>query len=266
MSLLPIMATQLKVLDFTLMLLILVCSGICSSASELDNHGNPQHRIRHHNHRPSVSYAHREGQHALDQYVQSTDNGSAQPLQAPIGETLEINWLNSSLHEISINWTFANNYKTRGYIKNVVVEYFTDKGRFTSHPFKSDVMIYTLVDLVPDTIYTMCVYVNEVYGVNNASFWQHSKCVKLKTIEYIRRDSVLGLIITVGYFFFMAMLGYSQWKIRVCEIKRISKKRAKSLDNIPDESETSTMRTREFAERDRIHSSKPGSSIECNDT
>ncbi|KAH3754817.1 hypothetical protein DPMN_189499 [Dreissena polymorpha] len=39
---------------------------------------------------------------------------------------LDLYKLNNSLQEISINWTFAHNYNTTGFIPNSVVEYFTD--------------------------------------------------------------------------------------------------------------------------------------------
>lgn len=178
---------------------------------------------------------------------------------------LEIKWENSTTDSVTISWKLSADYNLTGYIRDSVVEYITSVGRFRSHPLPSEVRIYRFENLDAGTVYTFCVYMSEIHGAHNFSTDLHSKCVKINTLDYIRRDSVIVMMITLGYYLFMGLLGFTQWKRRQCRIanrKRIDKRYA---NEIPTDNNVCVMRWQDLAERERLMS-KPGCSIECNDT
>lgn len=179
---------------------------------------------------------------------------------------LEIFWLNSSIHSISIKWALDPNYNLTGFVKDSVVEYFPKGGRFTSHPLSSDVREYTFDNLEAGTMYTLCVHMLEIYGEGNYSSINHSKCVKINTIDYIRRDSVVIMIITLGYYAFMGLIGYTQWKRRLMKIRNNTKNRYSEPPEERNENQNvCVMRWRDLAEKERLMSN-PGRSIEGDTT
>lgn len=130
-------------------------------------------------------------------------------------EILEIEWLNSTADSISIQWGLNKLYNTSGYIRDSVVEYFLEEGRFTSRPLGANVREYTCERLESGKFYTICVYMNEMFGANNSGSSIHSKCVTIKTAHYIRNDTLFILLVTMGYYIFLVLLGYTQWKRKV---------------------------------------------------
>lgn len=183
-------------------------------------------------------------------------------------DMLEISWLNSTTHSISIGWILSKSYNVTGFVTTSVVEYYPKGGRFRSHPLQRDVSEYTFVQLEVGTLYTICVYLTELYGEQNLSSIVHSKCVKINTIQYLRRDSIVIVLITLGYYAFMGLLGYTQWKRRLWRIRKLKKNKNRCNQEVASDNEKANicvMRWRDLAERERLVS-KPGCSIECNDT
>lgn len=250
-----VMAVQhlpLPVLETILLLLTLFCSVIHISVG---HSLNPPYKIHPNNQGASNSVDPNLNMHDID----FRSVGTALSV-----ENLEIYWVNSTVNEISIGWNLPN---ATGFIKHSIVEYFPTGGRFTSHPMMGEVRNYTFVNLDPGTLYTICVYMAEVYGTNNSTEVLHSKCVKINTIEYIRRDSVIILLITLGYYSFMGLLGYTQWKRKMCSVKNRAKFRSRTSDvDEGGQNRNTTMRYKELEEREHLMMTKPGCSIECNDT
>ena len=183
-------------------------------------------------------------------------------------ERVEIIWLNSTIDSISIQWQLSAKYKnvSLGFIKQSRVEYFPTGGRFTSHPLHRNIREYTFNNLDAGFLYTVCVYMTEVYGESNMSIITHSKCLKINTIEYIRKESVVLMMISLGYYVFMGLLGYTQWKRKQWAIERRCKNRAKADDSdVKNVTSNCTMRWKDLAEKERLVA-KPGCSIEYNDT
>lgn len=176
---------------------------------------------------------------------------------------LNIKWLNSSTYSISISWELVDDYNMTGYIKESMVEYFPKGGRFRSHPLYDNIREFTFVNLDAGTMYIICVYMTEVYGESNSSSIVHSKCVKINTIDYIRKDSVVIMLITLGYYAFMGLLGYTQWKRRWWAIRQKNKNRSKH--EVADQMDSNcVIRWKELAEREKLMTN-PGCSIESTD-
>lgn len=206
------------------------------------NSSHTHHRHRHHNrHRSSV---------ARMEVYQEPD---------PV-DSLKLVWINSTTDSISINWTLNESYNISGFVHSSVVEYITSGGRFTSDPLSSKMQEYTVDNLSPGSIYTVCVYMTEVYGIGNFSTKLHSRCVKINTIDYIRKDSVLVCMISTGYYAFMTLLGYTQWKRKIWSIEKKMKNKKDVDSNI--DSTNCVMRWRELAEKDSLMQVSPGCSIE----
>ena len=146
-----------------------------------------------------------------------------------VSNMLEIHWLNSTIDSISIKWNLSSNYNLTGYIQQSTVEYFPPGGRFTSHPLAPYIREYTFSNLDAFTLYTICVHMVEVYGTHNKSSITHQQCVKINTIDYIRRESIVIMIITLGYYVFMGLLGYTQWKRKLWDIQSRRRRRQKQL-------------------------------------
>lgn len=251
---LPLVFSMTSTIYTILLLILTICSLLETIRAE--EPFNPPYRIK----------SHSNGAIDQDNEVKlkpiDEDNG----FELPVNK-LQIFWLNSSTHSISVRWALEKSYNMTGFIKDSVVEYFPKGGRFTSHPLEHDVREYTYENLEAGTMYTVCVYMTEVYGESNESSIVHSKCVKINTIDYIRRDSVVIMIITLGYYAFMGLIGYTQWKRRLWRVRNNNKKRYNYDDVVSnsDNENVCVMRWRELAEREKLMS-KPGCSIECNDT
>lgn len=255
LSLLPNMETSV-------LLLILICSIFQTTLA--NNTLNPTYRVHHTNNSAPHTHDPYIRMNEIDlQALGATDSYSAQ--DKSWRENLDIHWVNSSVYEISISWSLVN---ASGFIKFSSVEYFTTDGKFSSHLLKSEVRNYTFVNLEPATLYTICVYVTEAIGLDNSTEKYHSNCVKINTIDYIRRDSLVVLLLTVGYFAFMALLGYSQWRRKLCTIAARARSKSRvSNEDVHRNSKDMTMRYRDLEEREHLMTSRKGvCSIECNDT
>ena len=258
----------IPVLETVLLLLISLCSG----AHGANRRKHPPYDINttpHNHHR----HSHGEGRYHSNIHLQAIEDSIPRPLEHS-NDFLIVTWVNSSVHEISISWNLSDKYNTTGFIRESLVEYLTDDGRFTSHPLNSDVRNYTFVDLNPGHLYTICVYVSESYVADNYSTIRHSRCLKINTIEFVRRDSVVVCLATVGYYALMAFIGYAQWRRRCWTISNNAKMKSRtSLSGTPDgdcrntsECRNTTMRWKDLAERETLMTCEPGRSIESNNT
>ena len=146
-----------------------------------------------------------------------------------VSNFLEIHWLNSTTDSISVKWNLSSNYNLTGFIKQSTVEYFPPGGRFTSHPLVASIREYSFTNLNAYTLYTICVHMVEVYGPQNKSSITHTHCVKINTIDYIRKESLVIMVITLGYYLFMGLLGYTQWKRKIWDIQSRRRRRQKQL-------------------------------------
>ena len=174
----------------------------------------------------------------------------------PPSGTLNITWLNSTTTTISIRWGLSSKLNQTGYVRDSTVEYFPADGKFTSHPLSSYIREFTFTNLNTGMLYTICVHMNEMYGFGNSSTYRHSKCVKIHTIDHVRQDSVLFLVLSLGYYAFMALLGYSQWKKKQILLRARNRKRA-GVDT--------TMRWKDLAEKENLVAN-PNCSIEYSET
>ncbi|OWF37711.1 hypothetical protein KP79_PYT21370 [Mizuhopecten yessoensis] len=164
-------------------------------------------------------------------------------------EALEVTWENSTTSSIAISWQFAKIYKSNGTFLGTRVEYFLKHGKFRSHILRPTVNNFVFESLKVATTYKFCVtaFENVNDGLSSETL-EHTRCFRLQTIPYIRRDSVLILLLTLSYFLFMGFMGYSQWRRRAAIIR----KRVRRACENSSEPTTPVLRWREVEERQRL--------------
>ena len=236
------MVAMETIIPETLLLLIHICSELCAGAQFNESYAKdyifpgaierkdtevnivPLHKTRHGHKIRSLKFN----------------------IKDSVSNMLEIYWLNSTIDSIAIKWNLSANYNLTGFIQQSTVEYFPSGGRFTSHPLHPRVREYTFTNLDAYTLYTICVHMVEVYGTHNKSSITHTQCVKINTIDYIRRESVIIMVITLGYYVFMGLLGYTQWKRKLWDIQNRKRRRQKQLAS------KTAVRWKELAENERL--------------
>lgn len=164
-------------------------------------------------------------------------------------ETIEVAWENSTTSSIAVSWRFAKSYKSNGTVLGTRVEYFLTHGKFRSHMLPPSVNVFVFESLKVATTYKLCVttFENVNEGPTSDTI-DHTKCFKLRTIPYIRRDSVLILLLTLSYFLFMGFMGYSQWRRHAAAIRN----RVRRSSTNSSEPTTPVLRWREVEERQRL--------------
>lgn len=180
----------------------------------------------------------------------------------PEHQKLQVVWKNSSTTSIAISWKFILDPSIRNdTFDGSIVECFYKNGKFVSNMLHPWVNTYVFNRLEVDTSYTICIsaYERKTSGTIIHPTMQYSKCVILSTIPYVRRDSVVVLLCTMSYFLFLSLLGVSQWKHKVREIKERRQRYAIEDDN-PDES-MQPIHRQENGKRHRSNK-KPESAIE----
>lgn len=179
----------------------------------------------------------------------------------PEHQKLQVVLKNSSTTSIAISWKFILDPPTRNdSFDGSIVECFHQNGKFISNMLPPWVSTYVFNRLEVDTSYTICInaYERKTSGTIIYPTMQYSKCVILSTIPYVRRDSVVVLLCTMSYFLFFSLLGVSQWKHKVREIKERRQRYAIEDEN-PDEALQPIHRQENGK---RLRSNKPETAIE----
>lgn len=162
----------------------------------------------------------RDMQHNLTTKTELITSGN--PDQDPEPDTIKVTWINSTTSSIAVNWTFVEGYRSNGTFYGSHIEYFVKDGKFTSYVFPSDIHEYVIENLKTATTYTICVYMIESDPsiTTHLGSKSHSQCLEISTIPYVRKDSILVLLLTLSYFCFMGSLGYSQWRRKLIYIRQ----------------------------------------------
>ena len=117
------------------------------------------------------------------------------------------------------------------------------------HNVLGSISQFRVPNLSSNTEYIVCV---ELLERN----YLHYKCSRFSTIPLVRPDSILGLLLTLGYVFGMGLIGYVTWWLRV--------RRHVASHKIENEIElscrTSTIRFSEIEERVHLNSNQPRTS------
>lgn len=164
-------------------------------------------------------------------------------------DILKVTWENSTTSSIAISWKFSKSYRTNGTFLGTRLEYFLKHGKFRSHILRPSIHSFVFESLKVATTYRFCVTAFEsVTDGLTSDTLEHARCFRLQTIPYIRRDSVLILLLTLSYFLFMGCIGYSQWRRRVAYIR----KRVRRACENSSEPTTPVLRWREVEERQRL--------------
>ena len=146
----------------------------------------------------------------------------------------EVFWVNSTTSSIAIRWTLKQVNKSRTIVGSHV-EYFVDGGKFSSHLLHKGINSYVFRNLLAETMYTICVkvYLKHQGDQSMQETKEHSSCVQIWTIPYIRKDSVVTLLLTSSYFVFMALMGYSQWRMKIQSIRTKNRRNTSRDQNVP---------------------------------
>jgi hypothetical protein len=191
---------------------------------------------------------------------------------ATVTEKFNVNWVNSTTSSITINWTFPIEYVPKGSVLGAQVEYFVQGGRFTSDIFPTWRSVFIMTNLNVATTYTICVKVYESLekysSPSSETSRTHAKCVKISTIPLIRKDSAVILVAVCGYFVFMGMLGFVQWRRKVAAVARKTKRQEAEDETVEDSPRAASvthggaMRWKDLEVKERLFTS--GSAIEDN--
>lgn len=183
-----------------------------------------------------------------------------EPLSEFRTNTIEIKLINSTTSSIAISWNFKKSYVIKGALEGSEVEYLVPGGKFTSQRLyeRND---FVFRNLGVATTYTVCVKMYEDQGVDssNGSMVEHSHCIRVDTIPYIRGDSLATLILVICYFLLMSLIGYFQWKKRVIELQNKKPYQPVTCE-VTDNNLDTSVRWKDVEERQRL--CMPGTSIE----
>lgn len=178
---------------------------------------------------------------------------------------LQVIWKNSSTTSIAISWKFIMDPSIRNdTFHGSRVECFFKTGKFVSNMLPPSINTYEFSHLDVDSSYTICInaYERKTSGTIIFPTMQYSKCVILSTIPYVRRDSVVILLCTMSYFLFFSLLGVSQWKHKVREIKERRKRNVEVSEECETHEERQTLQRQENGKKLRSNNLRTNSAIE----
>ncbi|ESO84395.1 hypothetical protein LOTGIDRAFT_168848 [Lottia gigantea] len=114
---------------------------------------------------------------------------------------------------LAIQWKYLHTFN--GTHNQTVVGYLSGSanGRFISDNLDVLRNEFEFRNLQADTKYDVCVEMLEL-GKKGQTI-SHFKCVEMKTLATIRHDSIIAMLITIGYLIFMGIVGCIVWRHRV---------------------------------------------------
>ena len=130
------------------------------------------------------------------------------PDPALYSERLDIFLVRSATSWLDIRWQLDNRTgASHGVPRYSRVRYHIGNTTIFHNVFGS-VSHFRIPNLSSNTEYFVCV---EMLEKND----RHLNCARYRTIPLVRPDSILGLLLTLGYVFGMGMIGYITWCLRV---------------------------------------------------
>ncbi|XP_025082914.1 uncharacterized protein LOC112557333 [Pomacea canaliculata] len=159
---------------------------------------------------------------------------------------------------LDIKWQFDNSSLDGASDIPIVSQATCDlpNGRIVSDFFNGTRNRFRFSHLMSDTEYTVCVVVTEGTHVETVKR-MYSKCTYFRTIPLMRPDSVVGLVLTLGYLIGMSAFGYVAWK---CRMYKVTATRTKQEDGLELTSRSNGERLSDIEERVYLNSFQPSSS------
>ncbi|XP_067659685.1 uncharacterized protein [Haliotis asinina] len=124
-----------------------------------------------------------------------------------------ITHLYSTTSTMGIKWKFQG-YKPNGTIEAIFVGWDLNYGRFVSNKLQLE-KEFEFTHLQSDTTYLVCVEILELLNGNTIS---HVQCTKLSTIAKMRVDSIVVLLLVLGYFILMPVVGCLLWRRKLVQL------------------------------------------------
>ena len=168
----------------------------------------------------------------------------------PDSGTIDVIWDYSTTSSIAISWSLHSKH-INGSIYSSQVECYLQHGKFKSRFLEPEYTSFVFVNLNIESTYRICLTIYETVpsGLSSDTI-THLKCLKLSTIPFIRKDSVLAVLLSLGYFAFVTLLGYVHWYRRASLIR--ARKRRNQERRSRSEPTTPVVRWREVEERQRL--------------
>ena len=138
---------------------------------------------------------------------------------------LDIYHVSSSPSQIVISWNVPFGYS----VKEYQVQHREDiqQSWMTSSKLSENQTQYSIDELRSDSLYDICVQMN--YTDNNQTVFDARKCSAISTIPFIRMDSILALVATVGYIVITVLIGCCHWMRRKAEFDKMQRERGEQL-------------------------------------
>ncbi|XP_005102482.1 uncharacterized protein LOC101852488 [Aplysia californica] len=122
---------------------------------------------------------------------------------------LSIDLLRSHPSSLLVTWRLSNVTQADSTLEATAL-CETGNGKIISNKFTSSVDSFQFMNLNSDTEYVICVHMLEKSKSTNTSIL-HYNCQSFATIPVMRPDSVIGVMLTLGYLLAMGAIGYVVW-------------------------------------------------------
>ncbi|XP_059169240.1 uncharacterized protein LOC131951010 [Physella acuta] len=122
-----------------------------------------------------------------------------------------------STSSIQVKWSLTNRTSSDSKMEATAL-CETPNGKIVSNKLTSSTRSFTFELLSSNTKYLVCVYLLEKSSSSNTSILHYS-CDIISTIPLIRVDSVVGVLLTLGYMGSMVGLGYVAWRRKVRQVR-----------------------------------------------
>lgn len=131
---------------------------------------------------------------------------------------LNIDVIEATTSSLHVTWKLTNTSSSDSIMESTVI-CETMNGKIVSDKLHSTTDSFLFQFLTSDTRYIVCVYVLEKSTTANTSIL-HYNCQPFSTIPLVRADSIVGVILTLGYFVLMVVMGYAAWWRKIKNTKR----------------------------------------------
>ncbi|KAI8749342.1 hypothetical protein BgiMline_028664 [Biomphalaria glabrata] len=122
---------------------------------------------------------------------------------------LNVHLLEAGTSTLKVSWQLLNVTSADSLIESTAI-CETNYGAIVSDKLKPGTSQFQFHHLDSNTDYAVCVYVLEKSASTNISLLHYS-CQSFKTIPLVRQDSVVAVVISVGYVMAMILLGLIGW-------------------------------------------------------
>ncbi|CAL1537714.1 unnamed protein product [Lymnaea stagnalis] len=157
---------------------------------------------------------------------------------------LDIDVIEATTSSLHVTWKLTNMSSSDSVMESTVI-CETTNGRIVSDKLHSATNSFHFQFLTSDTRYIVCVYVLEKSTTANTSIL-HYNCQPFSTIPLVRADSIVGVILTLGYFGLMVVMGYAAWWRKMKNARRNGDEDKRKLKDADDSERKSTKKLEKY--------------------